>query len=139
MELEFYIPKLGLVPKYIRPVRPVADLIQEYPLDDRADFSVQVEEMLRSMYDIYSPGKNYEHMVHPTGTTVLTYCGTQPQEPSPGASPGRVPSAGKARHRYMHFLIYIHAPTVWGACMQCSGIHEQAAAYEVKCTNSRSS
>ena len=29
--------------------------IQEYPLDDRADFSVQVEEMLRSMYDIYSP------------------------------------------------------------------------------------
>ena len=26
MELEFYIPKLGLVPKYIRPVRPVADL-----------------------------------------------------------------------------------------------------------------
>ncbi len=29
--------------------------IQEHPLDDRADFSVQVEEMLRSMYDIYSP------------------------------------------------------------------------------------
>ena len=55
MELEFYIPKLGLVPKYIRPVRPVADLIQEYPLDDRADFGVQVEEMLRSMYDIYAP------------------------------------------------------------------------------------
>jgi len=26
MELEFYIPELGLVPKYIRPVRPVADL-----------------------------------------------------------------------------------------------------------------
>ena len=55
MELEFYIPKLGLVPKYIRPVRPVADLIQEYPLDDRADFSVQVQEMLQSMYDIYAP------------------------------------------------------------------------------------
>ena len=29
--------------------------IQEYPLDDRADFSVQVEEMLQSMYDIYAP------------------------------------------------------------------------------------
>ena len=29
--------------------------IQEYPLDDRADFGVQVEEMLRSMYDIYAP------------------------------------------------------------------------------------
>ena len=90
--------------------------IQEHPLDDRADFSVQVEEMLRSMYDIYSPGKNYEHMVHPTGTTVLTYCGTQPQEPSPGASPGRVPSAGKARHRYMHSLIYMHLPYGEHAC-----------------------
>ena len=29
--------------------------IQEYPLDDRADFGVQLEEMLRSMYDIYAP------------------------------------------------------------------------------------
>ena len=29
--------------------------ILEYPLDDRADFGVQVEEMLRSMYDIYAP------------------------------------------------------------------------------------
>ena len=29
--------------------------IQEHPLDGRADFGVQVEEMLRSMYDIYSP------------------------------------------------------------------------------------
>ena len=26
MELEFYIPKLGLIPRCIRPVRPVADL-----------------------------------------------------------------------------------------------------------------
>ena len=26
MELESYIPELGLVPKFIRPVRPVADL-----------------------------------------------------------------------------------------------------------------
>ena len=25
MELEFYIPKLGLIPRCIRPVRPVAD------------------------------------------------------------------------------------------------------------------
>ena len=29
--------------------------ILEYPLDDRADFGVQLEEMLRSMYDIYAP------------------------------------------------------------------------------------
>ena len=70
-------------------------LIQESPLDDRADFSVQVEEMLRSMYDIYSPGKNYEHMVHPTGTTVLTYCGTQPQELSPGHLRGGYPAPVK--------------------------------------------
>ena len=40
-------------------------------------------------------GKNYEHMVHPTGTTVLTYCGTQPQELSPGHLRGGYPAPVK--------------------------------------------
>ncbi len=40
--------------------------IQEHPLDDRADFSVQVEEMLRSMYDIYSSYRYH-------GTDLLRY------------------------------------------------------------------
>ena len=32
MELEFYIPKLGLIPRCIRPVRPVADLYDLFKL-----------------------------------------------------------------------------------------------------------
>ena len=62
---------------------------------------------------------------------------TQPQEPSPGHLRGGYPAPVKPGTGTA--LSNLHAPTVWGACMQCSGIHEQAAAYEVKCTNSRSS
>jgi len=32
MELEFYIPKLGLIPRCIRPVRPVADQYDLLPV-----------------------------------------------------------------------------------------------------------
>ena len=33
--------------------------VQECPLDDKADFGYQIEEMLRSMFDIHGSGGNF--------------------------------------------------------------------------------
>ena len=45
MELEFYIPKLGLIPRCIRPVRPVADL-RLYDLPGPHRFGMNFEETI---------------------------------------------------------------------------------------------
>ena len=98
----------------------------------------QLSQYLRYLQVRYLRYRRYLGTVGTVGTAVPYRTGSaQPQ--CAGASPGRVlleSSAGKARHRYMHFLIYMHLPYGEHAC---NAVVFMSKLPEVKCTNSRSS